>query len=704
MIFLSSFPRSGNTFLRNILFEVYGLKSGEFYLDTTNPLEEDFKTHPVLKTHELPSKLSQFDSDIPAVYLVRDGRDSVCSMAHHRSDLIAAGSDYHQNLKEAIIADRDSFFGGWSRNAEDWLERADLIIRFEDLILDPINTVERIRKIYPLPEPVIENLPTFNTLKFGIPKYGPGINPDASDQEKVAQSGKFFRKGKTGGWKEDMPDDLHDLFWSYHGETMVRFGYSRSGEICDLNPEFDHVLLAKLGVARKNKASKNYRVLIESNKIVSSDDDGVKRYQVELLRSLIPVVESPDTNWEIDLYIHGKIRSLLDCRDVILQDFSPNQSSYKAATRMIGKLTSAERKLVAMVPKGFVHFLDRNNIAIFHRLYDFIWRVLSAPIRILRDRGSFAETATAQPPGYRSNNQFDAYDLLHIPLQQHYAPFQDASIKTVITIHDLTHFHLPDYHTDKNISNAEEGMKFAINRQAHLIAVSQSTKNDILINTPIPENRIHQIYEAADRKKFNFKTNADDCRSVRHKYLLEFSEPYLICLSTLEPRKNLINTLNAYVLLRQEHPNIGLKLVIAGKKGWNVDDILSMAKEYSEHIYFTGFVDDEDLAYLYSKAVAMSYVSFYEGFGLPPLEAMCCGTPVIYGNNSSLIEVVGDGGLPADPHDVNDIKNQYEKIFFDTDLRVQKSQAALKQSSKFSWRSSAIETLGLYKRIIDDNV
>ena len=98
MIFLSSFPRSGNTFLRNILFEVYGLKSGEFYLDTTHPLDDDFKTFPIIKTHELPSSLDEFDVNIPAVYLVRDGRDSVCSMAHHRSDLIAPGSDYRQNL------------------------------------------------------------------------------------------------------------------------------------------------------------------------------------------------------------------------------------------------------------------------------------------------------------------------------------------------------------------------------------------------------------------------------------------------------------------------------------------------------------------------------------------------------------------------------------------------------------------------------
>ena len=704
MILLASFPRSGNTFLRNVLFEVYGLKSSEFFLDTAHPLEDGYREYPFIKTHELPSNLDEFDPDIPVVYLVRDGRDAVCSMAHHRSDLISPGSNYRQNLKEAIIAARGSFFGGWSRNAEEWLERADLIIRFEDLIRDPINTVEKLRKIYPLPKPVVENLPTFKTLKFGIPKYGHGMNPNASDEEKVEKSGKFFRQGKTGGWKEDMPDDLHDLFWSYHGETMEKYGYARGGEVHDLNSDFDHVLLAKLGVAPHNKPSKKYKVLIESNKIVSPDNDGVKRYQVELLKSLLPVVENPGSNWEIDLYIQGNIKPLLHCKDLVVQSFLLDQTKLKFATRISNLLLTAERNLVAMIPKAFVRFLAENKITIFHTIHRFLRSVLISPIRFMRYREARKEAPTPQMPGEDAGDKFDAYDLVHIPLKQHFAPFLKTQTKTVITIHDLTHIHFPDHHTEANISNADEGMRFAIDNQAHLIAVSLSTKNDILDNTLISEDKVHLIYEAADRKKFNSKSNEVDRQIAREKYMINFGKPYIICLSTLEPRKNLINTINAYILLRQQNPDIPLKLVIAGKKGWSAESILSLAKDYRDHIIFTGFVDDDDLAYLYSGALAMSYVSFYEGFGLPPLEAMCCGTPVIYGNNSSLIEVVGDGGLPADPHDVNDIKTQFERMFFDTDLRDHLAKAALKQSLKFSWRDTAIETLGLYKRIIDDNV
>ncbi len=704
MILLASFPRSGNTFFRNVLFEVYGLKSSEYYLDAKHPLEDGYREYPFIKTHELPSNLDEFDADIHAVYLVRDGRDAVCSMAHHRSDLISPGSDYRQNLKEAIIAARGSFFGGWSRNAEEWLERADLIIRFEDLIRDPISTVEKLRKVFDLPEAIVKNLPTFEKLKFGIPKYGHGMDPNASDVEKVRKSGKFFRQGKTGGWKEDMPVDLHDLFWSYHGETMEKFGYSRSGELHDLNPEFDHALQAKLGVASQSKPPKKYKVLIESNKIVSPDNDGVKRYQVELLKSLLPVVENPVSNWEIDLYIQGNIKPLLHCKDLVLQSFLLDQTKLSIATRILNILLTAERNLVAIVPSGFVRFLAKNEITIVQTIYQFLRRVLVSPIRFLRNRGLHEEATHPQIPGEDAGARFDAYDLVHIPLKQHYAPFLNTQAKMVVTIHDLTHLYFPDHHTESNFSMADEGMRFAIDRRAHLIAVSQSTKNDILDSTPVPEGKVHLIYEAADRKKFNFKINEEDRQIAREKYLSKFDEPYIICLSTMEPRKNLLNTISAYILLRQENPDIGLKLMIAGKKGWNTDSIFSMAEDHSDHIFFTGFVDDEDLAYLYSGALAMSYVSFYEGFGLPPLEAMCCRTPVIYGNNSSLIEVVGDGGLPADPYDVNDIKTQFGRIFFDTALRDRTAEAALKQSLKFSWRDTAIETLELYKGIIDDKV
>lgn len=124
---------------------------------------------------------------------------------------------------------------------------------------------------------------------------------------------------------------------------------------------------------------------------------------------------------------------------------------------------------------------------------------------------------------------------------------------------------------------------------------------------------------------------------------------------------------------------------------------------YSNLITFTGFIDDSDLSALYSEAMALSYVSYYEGFGLPLLEAMRCGTPVIYGNNSSMPEVVGDGGLPADPANIKEICDCYEKLMFDEPFRTELGKKAMKASLKFSTRKSVMDTLKVYENIISQS-
>ena len=496
-----------------------------------------------------------------------------------------------------------------------------------------------------------------------------------------------------------MPDELHDLYWSYHGDTMGKVGYSRSGEIFEPDPELDTAIAAKLGKIPVYRDYKKYKILIEGDKLLSSDNDGVKRYQVELLKSIFPITGNPHSSWQIDVYLDGKTVPLIDCKDILSKNFRTEKSlvenvSSNAFLRM-------ERALVALVPRRFVNFLQDHNIFWFHYIYEKIRKlVLEFSALLSPSHGSESDEKPLNNGGITPNIG-DKYDLIHIPLKQHCSPFRGTTCKTLVTVHDLTHLHLPEFHTVLNRANADQGMQFVVENAADLIAISQSTKNDILSKTAIPEHRVHLVYEAADRKKFNFKINKDDCRNVREKYGIDLYAPYIICLSTIEPRKNLKNTIRAYSLLIEENPNIPLILVIAGKKGWSANHIYSEAKGQRERIHFTGFVDDDDLAFLYSDAIAMSYLSFYEGFGLPPLEAMCCGTPVIFGNNSSLIEVVGTGGLAADSYDIEDIKVQYKKIFYDTELRAEKSRAALRQSLRFSWRQVAIETLALYKKIID---
>ena len=224
MIWLASFPRSGNTFVRNILYHVYGIPSSAFHRMMDLPLNSKYSTYPVVKTHVLPEHLDPSDDRIPAVYIVRDGRDAVVSLAYQRRLLVSVGSDLRRNLKEAIRAKGGSHFGGWSANVEAWLKRADIIIRFEDLIQRPIECIEAFRYIMSLPEPRNEQVPTFEEMKAGRTEYGHGGKKDPDDY-----SVHFFRRGQPGSWRDDMDDHLLRLYWRKHGKTMDKLGYYRDG-------------------------------------------------------------------------------------------------------------------------------------------------------------------------------------------------------------------------------------------------------------------------------------------------------------------------------------------------------------------------------------------------------------------------------------------------------------------------------------------
>lgn len=822
MIWLSSFPRSGNTFLRNILYSVYGLPSSTFHQESAYLLDKDFDSYTFVKTHELPSSLDArgFSQNLPSVYLVRDGRDAICSIAHHKANLIAPGTKFEDNAREAIIASKGSYFGGWSKNSQEWLERADLIIRYEDLIHEPLATVERFRQIIDLPEPDSSRIPTFEQLKYGVPEYGAGKRQPISEDRMRDNAQKFFRRGEAGAWKDEMTEELQEFFWSYHGEMMSRFGYARDGSLTDPHLDLDAPLRLKLGLPSEVKAEKRYRILVEADKLVSPDNDGVKRYQVELLKALFPVAEDPDSRWQLDLYFHGRINPLRDFRSLLFEHFhapakvkGDNRSDQEILIDLIqpsaapchgtprpqlprpivrveagsgahGSQASAlpekagaaanneqlipeepteapadirrepglalrlERTIMSAVPRDFVAYLDRHNITLLHDTYNFVrgivtgvvdslswlrqalirrleltrdWLIRSRDISRDHSRDclhrisgklrhstlgilSIVLDKLSNLLKLMERNSSDSYDLVHLPLPQNYAPFHQTKAPQLVTIHDMTHKLLPQYHTRDNIRNAELGMRHAISHGAHMLAISESSRNDLLALENVERHRTHLVYEAADPATFHYKANRDDCRRVREKYGINFNHPYLICLSTLEPRKNLVNTVRAYLAMLEDDPQLELRLVIAGKRGWGSDGIYNSAASHPDHVFFTGFVDDDDIAFLYSDALALSYLSFYEGFGLPPLEAMRCGTPVIYGDNSSTKEIIADAGLATDPSNLEQIKKQFQRIAREPGLRTKMSHAAFRRANDFSWRRAAIETLALYEDIIEKRV
>ena len=210
----------------------------------------------------------------------------------------------------------------------------------------------------------------------------------------------------------------------------------------------------------------------------------------------------------------------------------------------------------------------------------------------------------------------------------------------------------------------------------------------------LPADTIATIHEAVNFDRFR-PTELTD--TLRRKYDLP-TAPYFICLSTIEPRKNLSATVDAFLKIRESHP--GVQLVVCGKKGWKYNDILRKIDQKKKGLHYLGYVPDEALGALFSGALALVYASHYEGFGLPMVEAMACGTPVIYGNNSSMPEVVRAGGLPARAESVESIAEQMEALLTQADLQAQLSKAAYRRAYQFSWLKVAFETLEFYERTL----
>ena len=223
MIWLASYPRSGNTFFRNILFEVYGITSTSYHLGKNKPLDPDFANYPIVKTHLLPFQLPLEYRSLKSIYLVRDGRDAAVSLAHHRKDIKQKGSSFLKNLFEIIIGIGSGFPGGWSRHVNEWGSHSDIIIKYEDLIKNPRQQVERLGEIMVLPTPNWDKLPTFESQKKGDIKYT--IERSKTDSEKKELTTIFFRRGISGSYKDEMPKVLQLLFWIKHRRQMKKFNY-----------------------------------------------------------------------------------------------------------------------------------------------------------------------------------------------------------------------------------------------------------------------------------------------------------------------------------------------------------------------------------------------------------------------------------------------------------------------------------------------
>ena len=288
-------------------------------------------------------------------------------------------------------------------------------------------------------------------------------------------------------------------------------------------------------------------------------------------------------------------------------------------------------------------------------------------------------------------------DVLHV--QYTAPPLTPCPIVT--TIHDLAFEHLPETFNRRSWMQLRFTVRHTARRAAQIITVSEYSKQDISNTYGIPPERILVTPEAAP-SRFAPVTNETELQRVRKTYGIETG--YILSLCSIQPRKNLVRLIEAYSLLRQSRQGFKLpQLVLAGKRGWLDSETFTAAERNARggDILFTGYVPDRDLAALYSGAVCFVYPSYFEGFGLPILEAMQCGVPVIAGNRTSIPEVVADAGLLFDPFDTNALVEALKRILDDPAYRLQLRAKGFKRSAEFSWKATAQLTLKAYQKAFE---
>lgn len=260
--------------------------------------------------------------------------------------------------------------------------------------------------------------------------------------------------------------------------------------------------------------------------------------------------------------------------------------------------------------------------------------------------------------------------------------------KVVITVHDLAFKSLKNVFTWKTVMWKNFITNLSIKKADKIIAITNFTKSEILKHYPnINKNKIDVVYNG-----FNNFSNEPIIESNIREDIKHIKTPYILTVSTISPRKNIDGLIKAFYKIKDK---IEENLVVVGDNGWMYEDVFKLVKDLKlgDRVIFTGKVNDEELKYIYRNSRIFTYLSFYEGFGLPPLEAMSYEIPCIVSNTSSIPEVVGDNAIKVDPYDINSISDNLLKIY------SLKSKNNKNNLEKFSWEKCSENTLNSYKKI-----
>lgn len=270
-----------------------------------------------------------------------------------------------------------------------------------------------------------------------------------------------------------------------------------------------------------------------------------------------------------------------------------------------------------------------------------------------------------------------------------------VSGKVITTIHDLTYLRYPETMDKRNLKRIETDIKRSIDRSDHILVVSEFTKWEVVSMLGVEASHISVVHNAPS---ITDKLLEYSC--LREKYGIE--KPYLLYVGTIEPRKNIVRMIRAFEALKEQE-NIPHQLVLAGGMGWNTEEIKRTIEHsvWREDLVLTGYISGEEKNTLYANAAVFLFPSLYEGFGIPPLEAMHFGCPVICANTASLPEVVGNAAELVDPMDGSSIAEGIFRVISDDLYRDQLIQAGYVQEKKFTWERSAERLKRLCRSVLE---